>query len=79
VISDVLMPGQTGPEMVVGLLLRRPDLAVLFVTGFAGEACEAEFGGHVVLRKPFTIAGLEAAIHDAVAAPGAIESHIAAE
>ncbi|AOH84013.1 kinase [Sphingomonas panacis] len=79
VISDVLMPGQTGPEMVAGLLLRRPDVAVLFVTGFAGEACEAEFGGHVVLRKPFTIAGLEAAIHEAVATRGVTEGHIAAE
>ncbi|WP_093224713.1 ATP-binding protein [Sphingomonas sp. NFR15] len=79
VISDVLMPGQTGPEMVATLLLRRPDLAVLFVTGFAGDAAEAEFGGHVVLRKPFTIAGLEAAIHDAAATPGGIEDHIAAE
>lgn len=34
-ISDVLMPKQTGPEMVAGLLPRFPHLAVLFVTGYA--------------------------------------------
>jgi len=85
VISDVLMPGRTGPEMVAGLLRQRPDLAVLFVTGFAGEANEAEFGGHGMLRKPFTIAALEAAIHAAATtAPRAlagagVEQHIAAE
>ena len=80
VISDVLMPGQSGPEMVAGLLRQRPGLAVLFVTGFAGEANEAGFGGHGVLRKPFTIAGLEAAIHDAATASVAhAEKHVAAE
>jgi len=67
VITDVLMPGQTGPEMITGLLSRRPDLAVLFVTGYAGEGSAADFGGRPVLRKPFTIAGLERAIADAVA------------
>ena len=67
VISDVLMPGQTGPEMVAGLLERRPDLAVLFVTGFAGDGSAADFGGRPVLRKPFTLAGLERAIADAMA------------
>jgi signal transduction histidine kinase/CheY-like chemotaxis protein len=67
VVSDVLMPGQTGPEMIAGLLDRRPDLAVLFVTGFAGEGSAADFGGRPVLRKPFTIAGLERAIVDAMA------------
>ena len=66
VISDVLMPEQSGPEMVAGLLARRPDLAILFVTGFAGDGCAADFGGRPVLRKPFTIAGLERAIADAM-------------
>lgn len=67
VVSDVLMPGQTGPEMVAGLLARRPDLAVLFVTGYAGDGSAADFGGRPVLRKPFTIAGLEHALADAMA------------
>jgi signal transduction histidine kinase/ActR/RegA family two-component response regulator len=64
VVSDVLMPRQTGPEMVAGLLPRFPDLAVLFVTGFAGEANAAEFGDHTLLRKPFTLAGLDRAVGD---------------
>lgn len=67
VISDVLMPGQTGPEMVADLVKRRPDLAVLFVTGYAGDGSAADFGGRPVLRKPFTLVGLERAIVEAMA------------
>jgi signal transduction histidine kinase len=67
VISDVLMPGRTGPEMIAALAPAYPHLAVLFVTGFAGEAASDAFAGHVVLRKPFTIAALERAIGVALA------------
>ena len=67
VISDVLMPRQTGPEMIAELTARFPHLAVLFVTGFAGEAKPQAFGDHVLLRKPFTLAGLERAIDAAMA------------
>ncbi len=66
IISDVLMPGQTGPEMIAALAPRFPHIPVLFVTGFAGEANASEFGSHPVLRKPFTLVGLERAIGRAV-------------
>jgi len=70
IISDVLMPGQTGPEMVATLAPAHGHVPVLFVTGFAGEARgEPELGGHYVLRKPFTIAALARAIDDAMAPP----------
>lgn len=70
VISDVLMPGLTGPEVVAGILQRAPRIRALFVTGFAGEAAgEAEFGSHHVLRKPFTIAALDQAIAATMGAP----------
>lgn len=67
VMTDVLMPGLTGPELIAQITDRHPDMPILFVTGFAGEAGGAdEFGGHGVLRKPFTIAALERAIAIAV-------------
>ncbi len=63
ILSDVLMPELTGPEMVARLKQRWPDLSVLFVTGYAGDASEdASFGDHDVLRKPFTLAALDQAI-----------------
>lgn len=63
ILSDVLMPQLTGPEMVAALKRRWPELPVLFVTGYAGDASEiAAFGDHDVLRKPFTLTALEQAI-----------------
>ncbi|MFM9828447.1 MAG: ATP-binding protein [Sphingomonas sp.] len=80
IISDVLMPGQTGPELIAEVRARHPELAVLFVTGFAGEAGGAEeFGGHAVLRKPFTLAALDRAIAKAVAVSRSASPVLAAE
>ncbi len=80
IISDVLMPRQTGPEMIAALSPLYPHIAVLFVTGFAGEANSSHFGGHEVLRKPFTLNGLERAVMTALAAERPIASdRIAAE
>lgn len=68
IVSDVIMPGQTGPEMIAALDPQLDGVAVLYVTGYAGDAADHErFGGRPVLRKPFTLSGLEAAIADAVA------------
>jgi len=69
IVSDVLMPGQTGPEMIAALAHRLDGVGVLFVTGYAGEADAGAFGGHAVLRKPFTMAALAKAV--ATAAPAA--------
>jgi signal transduction histidine kinase/CheY-like chemotaxis protein len=78
-ISDVLMPGQTGPEMVASLMPRYPKLPVLFVTGFAGEAGAEDFADRHVLRKPFTLNALEQAIADTMATrPVTIERRAAA-
>jgi len=68
IMSDVLMPGMTGPEVVAQLRGSAPHAAVLFVTGYAGDAADhTGFEGHQVLRKPYTIAALSAAIDSAVA------------
>ena len=74
ILSDVLMPELTGPEMVARLKQRWPHLSVLFVTGYAGDASEeASFGDHDVLRKPFTLAALDQAIRRS-GEPRAVES-----
>jgi CheY-like chemotaxis protein len=79
IISDVLMPRQTGPEMIAALSPLYPHIAVLFVTGFAGEVNVAQFGGREVLRKPFTLNGLERAIASAMANDLSASDRIAAE
>jgi CheY-like chemotaxis protein len=64
-ITDVMMPEMTGPELVRIVADHHPHVAVLFVTGYVGEAGEAEeLSGYELLRKPFTVS----ALRDAVAA-----------
>ncbi|WP_293881072.1 ATP-binding protein [Sphingomonas sp.] len=63
IVSDVLMPGVTGPELVAAIHILHPQMPVLFVTGFAGDIEDPQaFGGHEVLRKPFTIGRLGDAV-----------------
>jgi signal transduction histidine kinase/ActR/RegA family two-component response regulator len=68
VVTDVVMPGMTGPELAHTVRARHPDIGLLFVTGYVGEAGEAEsFKGSEVLRKPFTLRALADALEAAAA------------
>ena len=67
IISDVLMPDLTGPEMIRALPDQYRHLPVLFVTGYAGDAtASADFVGHEVLRKPYTLMALANALSSAL-------------
>ena len=62
-VTDVVMPGMTGPELARRVRALYPALPILFVTGYVGEAGEAgDLAGYEILRKPFTIAALERAV-----------------
>ena len=79
ILSDVLMPALTGPEMIATLPPAFAHVPVLFVTGFAGEANGGvALGDHPVLRKPFTLAALDRAV-TAAAARGDHPAPLAAE
>jgi two-component system cell cycle sensor histidine kinase/response regulator CckA len=56
VITDVLMPGQTGPEAAAALRAERGDIEVLYISGYAADAPVARETGEPVdlLAKPFT-------------------------
>ena len=66
VISDVIMPEMTGPELVRILKQRRGDFAVLFVTGYVGEGESDDLIGYELLRKPFTVGALASAVNSAL-------------
>ncbi len=68
IVSDVLMPGISGPDLVAAIRSLHPDIPVLFMTGFAGDIDDAaRFGGCDVLRKPFTLAALASALERVLA------------
>jgi signal transduction histidine kinase/ActR/RegA family two-component response regulator len=67
VITDVMMPEMTGPELVRILSRRHSGISVLFVTGYVGEAGDADdLSGYGILRKPFTVAALASAVSSAL-------------
>jgi len=66
VITDVVMPGMSGPELVALIDAQFPEVRILFVTGYVGERGDADtFAGHDVLRKPFTLHALSERVADA--------------
>lgn len=65
-VTDVRMPGMNGPELVRRARVGRPDLAVLFITGFAAEADLADAGDWPVLYKPFDLGALGPALQRAL-------------
>ena len=68
VISDIVMPEMTGPELIKVLKERRTDFAVLFVTGYVGEE-GGDIVGYELLRKPFTVGALASAVSAALSRP----------
>ncbi len=57
VVSDVVMPGMSGPALIDQLLLTRPELKVLYMSGYANDALvnhSVTERGFAFLQKPFT-------------------------
>jgi two-component system cell cycle sensor histidine kinase/response regulator CckA len=62
-VTDVIMPGMRGPELAARLRAERPEVRVLFVTGYGDRPFEQELrAGDTFLTKPFGMEALLAAI-----------------
>jgi len=67
IITDIMMPEMTGTELIREAAALYPWIGVLFVTGYVGEAGDAEgLAGYDILRKPFTVAALSEAVATAL-------------
>jgi signal transduction histidine kinase len=56
-LTDVVMPGLSGPNLAARLLQQNPRLRVLYMSGFNEESAAAHgtyWGGVPLLQKPFT-------------------------
>jgi two-component system cell cycle sensor histidine kinase/response regulator CckA len=65
VVADLMMPGMDGAEMTRQLRVGRPQLKVLFVTGFSDHLFEEQqwlWDDVAFLDKPFTMNGLIEAV-----------------
>ena len=72
VITDVLMPGMNGTEFVRQLKRKRPDVRVLYISGYPAEAT-SDHGvldpGDGFLQKPFSALELSRKVRDVLDAP----------
>jgi CheY-like chemotaxis protein len=61
-LADFAMPGMNGGELARAVRVRRPQLPVVFVTGYA-ELCELGLDGYSIIQKPFREEQLANKIH----------------
>ncbi len=64
-VTDVIMPGMDGPTWVREALKDRPDVKVVFVSGYAEDAFEKTGGtvpNSVFLAKPFSLSDLTSTV-----------------
>ena len=61
VLTDVVMPNMTGPDLAERLFVRNPDVPVVYMSGYAAQTITDRSGitPEQILRKPFTNEQLE--------------------
>jgi len=68
-LTDVVLPGSSGPSLAASLHASRPQTRVVFMSGYAGDpAAYARLSAVTLLRKPFTSAVLVRTLEEALAA-----------
>ncbi len=67
-LTDVVMKGMNGPELVLRLMDSHPEMKVVYMSGYTGElvAHQGPQGGIRLLEKPFTRADLLKMVDEAL-------------
>ena len=68
-LTDVVMPGMSGPMLVDRLLALQPSLPVLFMSGYDDRQVVQRYvlkEGFALLPKPFTLEALTEKLHDLI-------------
>ncbi len=66
-ITDVIMPNMDGPTLARTLREQRPDLKIIFISGYTEEKLKDHMGDNIwFLPKPFTLKQLAAKVKEAL-------------
>jgi two-component system, cell cycle sensor histidine kinase and response regulator CckA len=71
-VTDVVMPGMSGPGLARRLARHRPGMKVLFLSGYPDEPIvrqEVQRPGNAFLQKPFTPEVLSRSVREVLDAP----------
>lgn len=66
-LSDVVMPGLSGPDLAKRIVATRPEVRVLYMSGFAsrlGTELTSPLASVNILHKPFTPESLVRTVRD---------------
>ncbi len=69
-LTDVVMPNGTGPDLAGMLRDLRPNIAVLFMSGYAADRIDVEIDALSFLAKPFTPDKLDAQVRKVLDSKG---------
>ncbi len=70
VLLDFAMPGMNGTEVAREIRVRRPNLPILYATGYADAEALTAAGDDVVIHKPFVEEELAVKLDQAIQSPG---------
>ncbi len=72
VVSDVVMPGMSGPDLIERMAPHRPEARVLFMSGYPGTTADCQRvldSGFAFLQKPFTPTELASKVRNILDSP----------
>ena len=81
-LTDVVMPGMSGPQLAEKILEHRPDTKVLYMSGYAEDVDEVRAAierGQTFLPKPFTPERLLTRLREALGEGVDLEDGVAEE
>jgi PAS domain S-box-containing protein len=69
IVTDVVLPGRSGPQLIIEALRHKPRYGIVFMSGYPARSrkeLENLLGNYVFVKKPFRPCQLQKAVHDAL-------------
>ncbi len=69
ILTDVVLSGRSGPQLIIEALRQNPHYGVVFMSGYPARSrkeLENLLGNYIFVKKPFRPGQLQKAVHDAL-------------